>query len=100
LFALRERLERPRVEQALAALCRHHDALRLRFARTASEWQQRYADVDVDGDSKPFPLEWIQAGSIEAVCAETQASLDFERGPLARAVYFESESDSESDAGS
>ena len=78
------------LEEALAALLAHHDALRLRLVGEA----QSFAPP---GD--PVPLLRVDLASvpesdrktvIEAAAAEVQASLDLAVGPVLRAVLFES----------
>ncbi|HEX5872987.1 MAG TPA: amino acid adenylation domain-containing protein, partial [Longimicrobium sp.] len=80
------------LETALAAVLAHHDALRLRFRRTESGWEQWHADepgialerVDLsalDGDEQDRRL----AEEADA----RQASLHLEHGPLGRAVLFD-----------
>ncbi len=80
------------LEAALAAVLDHHDALRLRFRRTESGWEQWHAD------DAGIALERIDLAVLDAeaqdraqedVAAQRQASLDLERGPLGRAVLFD-----------
>ena len=44
MLALREPLQVAALEAALAAVVRHHDALRLRFTAAAGGWRQQYAE--------------------------------------------------------
>lgn len=90
-----ERLNAARLKEALACLLRHHNALRLRFTRGPSEWQQRNASSDeagavpllhVDCSSLP-PLG--QSKVIAQTSSELQAGLHLEQGPLLRAALFE-----------
>nr|QEO74167.1 AMP-dependent synthetase and ligase [uncultured bacterium] len=79
------------VAKTLAAVVDHHDALRLRFARTEDGWTQRNASVE-DGDY--FSVIDLSADSdperaLESACTELHASLDLERGPLLRAAWFD-----------
>ncbi|HEV2736021.1 MAG TPA: amino acid adenylation domain-containing protein [Longimicrobiaceae bacterium] len=80
------------LERALAAVLAQHDSLRLRFRRTPDGWTQAYAE---DGT---FPLERVDlaaaadaelAGAVREHGAATQAGLDLEHGPLARAALFD-----------
>ncbi|MBZ4422890.1 amino acid adenylation domain-containing protein [Myxococcus sp. RHSTA-1-4] len=80
------------LEQALRALVAHHDALRLRFTRTAAGWHQECAPVPeriqvrrVDLSSVP---EAEQGAALEAVGAEVHRSLNLGEGLLLRAVLF------------
>jgi len=86
-------LNREWLTVALRAVQDHHDALRLRFARTNGVWRQFYSETD-----QPAPLEFVNlaklpeksyAEVIEKVSASAQASLDFANGPLWRVVYFD-----------
>jgi amino acid adenylation domain-containing protein/non-ribosomal peptide synthase protein (TIGR01720 family) len=92
LFTVTENLDRMVLEPALAELGRHHDALRLRAALDNGAWKMFYS-----GSSEAAPLEWIdiskrsesdQAATIESISAKQQASLNIQRGPIWRVVYF------------
>ena len=94
LLSARERLEAATLEAALARLVAHHDALRLRFVRDGSAWRQSYRQPDGAGDF--FRVEDLshleeseQQAAVARVAGETQAALDLARGPLLRAVLFE-----------
>src|SRR5206468_11113230 len=54
LFRTLTDLDEVALRGAVDALLRHHDALRLRFARSGDEWVQRYAPL-----GEPAPL-WIE----------------------------------------
>ena len=76
-----------RLEEAVAALWRHHDALRLRFSREETGWRQEVADEPpvpwgrIDLSALPIGL----AGSaLAAAAAQVRASLDPLGGPLVR----------------
>jgi non-ribosomal peptide synthase protein (TIGR01720 family) len=82
-------LLQPVVQQLLM----HHDALRLRFVRSASGWQQVNASPDegfactrVDLSSLPGAE---QTPAIEAAATELQASLNLESGPIVRVALFD-----------
>ncbi len=102
--------------QALQALVRHHDSLRLRYGQTrpgahgtdaptsghpsdgASDepgaWRQTYTALDAgDGERSAQPLLWLRqardAQDVEQLCAQAQRSLDLEHGPLLRALLIE-----------
>src|ERR687886_738282 len=71
----------------------HHDALRLRFVRSASGWQQINALPD-----EAVPCTWVdlsslpeaeQTPAIEAAATELQASLNLESGPLVRVALLD-----------
>ena len=93
LLALREPWDVALLEQALQHLLLHHDALRLRFSRSAEGWSQEHG-----GSEGRFPLEQVDLSGVapearrealEAHAAKTQASLGLQEGSLARAVLYE-----------
>src|SRR5205085_8853534 len=91
LLEAREQLQADLLEQALAQLLVHHDALRLRFVREAEGWrafikeytgeqlQLRVVDLSEVAEEE-------QPKRIEAIAVETQALLNLTQGPLMRAV--------------
>ena len=92
LFTVAENLARGVLEQALAELSRHHDALRLRAAQENGCWKMFYS-----GSSERPPLEWMdisklseaeQRAAVEATSAKQQANLNIQDGPVWRVVYF------------
>ncbi len=92
LLEVHEKLDPEILKQVLEYLITHHDALRLRFKRTESGWEQ----VNT-GLPKEIPFEVIdlsrvgkskQTLELERQAAELQASLDIVGGPLLRVVYF------------
>jgi len=93
LFTVAENLDRGVLEQALAELSRHHDALRLRAVPENGAWRMFYSRT-----LEQPPLEWIdisklpeleQRAAIESISATQQASLNVQRGPLWRITYFD-----------
>jgi amino acid adenylation domain-containing protein/non-ribosomal peptide synthase protein (TIGR01720 family) len=92
LLTLRERIEPPRLEAALAALVERHTALRLRFLRReGGGWQQRAAGTVVPVervDLSRLP-EALRRPALEEAAALLQASLHLEAGPLLRAALFD-----------
>jgi amino acid adenylation domain-containing protein/non-ribosomal peptide synthase protein (TIGR01720 family) len=94
----------PRVlAQAWQQLLEHHDALRLRFAPggPGEPWRQWLAAAPAAPAPAPLAandaLAWIDlaalgaerfAAALEAAASLLQASLDLERGPLARLALF------------
>ncbi|MCP4658587.1 MAG: amino acid adenylation domain-containing protein, partial [bacterium] len=93
LLEWKEALDPHRLERSLAALERHHDALRLRFLREEAGWRQHYAAPGgavplVRVDLSALPVERQGAAVIEAT-AELHASLDLGRGPLWRVALIE-----------
>jgi amino acid adenylation domain-containing protein/non-ribosomal peptide synthase protein (TIGR01720 family) len=86
-------LDAPAVEAALAVVLEHHDALRLRVARSASGWEQTFAAPGaavplrrIDLSAWPAPE---RAAAVAAAAAEAQATLDVAVGPVLRAVLFD-----------
>ncbi|HEX2211858.1 MAG TPA: amino acid adenylation domain-containing protein, partial [Longimicrobium sp.] len=80
------------LESAIAAVSRHHDALRLRFRRTDAGWEQWHAS-DAGIALERIDLSHLPAGAQERAQAEVaegrQASLHLEYGPTGRAVLFD-----------
>ncbi|MCC6858504.1 MAG: amino acid adenylation domain-containing protein [Bryobacterales bacterium] len=78
----------PRVlGEAGACLAAHHDALRLRFEKTAQGWRQFTAD----GTGSPLVVQDLsrvgrgeRRRAIEEACAGLQRGFDISRGPLCR----------------
>jgi len=80
---------------SLAAVLRHHDALRMRYEKLSDgTWQQRYApvaEVEVSlevVDLNAVPVEELQ-DTISKTAADSQRTLNLERGPLFKAVYID-----------
>ncbi len=93
LFAVKEPLDLAELVRALAQLERHHDALRLRYPTIRYPGEKTFALP-----SAPAPFERVDlsaaadsdlAGSIETAAALAQATLDYTKGPIWRAVYFD-----------
>ncbi|MFN6563916.1 MAG: amino acid adenylation domain-containing protein [Nostoc sp. ChiSLP01] len=79
------------LEQVVQYLLLHHDALRLRFVQSDSDWQQIHA---VDADNSAF--SWVdlsrlpateQTSAIESTAAQLQASLNLSEN-LVRVAFF------------
>ncbi|WP_397423329.1 condensation domain-containing protein, partial [Phenylobacterium sp.] len=92
LLACREPLSGKVLAHALEGLSAHHDALRLRFERTAQGWRQWHAEpqaaevevIDLSGVAGPE-----RAAAITERAGLVQASLDLGAGPVLRAALFE-----------
>jgi amino acid adenylation domain-containing protein/non-ribosomal peptide synthase protein (TIGR01720 family) len=94
LLETKERLDHSLVEQTIARLLEHHDALRLRFVREKESWRQfiageedaarclRHVDLSTQAEAQ-------QRVSIETIAAETQSQLSLSNGPLIRVVLFD-----------
>jgi non-ribosomal peptide synthase protein (TIGR01720 family) len=80
------------LSQLVQQLLVHHDALRLRFMRSASGWQQVNALPDEAVSCTKVDLSVLleaeQGSAIEARAAELQASLNLSEGPLVRVALF------------
>jgi non-ribosomal peptide synthase protein (TIGR01720 family) len=91
LLELRQSLDPALLEQAVRHLLAQHDALRLRFAPTATGWRQEHAT----GDQAPPFIRYdltkkaAPGAAIEAHCAALQASLNLAEGPLVRVAFFD-----------
>jgi phthiocerol/phenolphthiocerol synthesis type-I polyketide synthase E len=87
LLDLRGEVDAAALETAVGRLLEHHDALRLRFERTADGgWTQHNAGA---GDAAPFThvnLSHLSPDAQAARMNEVQASLDLGAGPLVRAA--------------
>ncbi|MDM3888926.1 non-ribosomal peptide synthetase [Pseudomonas sp. BCRC 81390] len=84
LLQARQTLDEAALEQALAALVRHHDSLRLRFSQANGRWQAAYAQPDAG------QLLWratvTDFADCQALYTDLQRSLDLQQGPLLRAL--------------
>jgi non-ribosomal peptide synthase protein (TIGR01720 family) len=81
------------LQQVVQQLLMHHDALRLRFVRSASGWQQVNAFPDEALTCTRVDLSRVpkaeQTPAIEAAATELQASLSLEFGPIVRLGWFD-----------
>ena len=79
------------LEQALARLLEHHDALRASFVETETGWQQQWRTPGsvpltvVSGPAADLP------GAIADTVQELQTGFDLATGPLLKAAYFDFE---------
>jgi amino acid adenylation domain-containing protein/non-ribosomal peptide synthase protein (TIGR01720 family) len=86
MVGLSEEIEVAALRDAVTAVLRHHDVLRNRFERQADgEWRQWCA---ADFETPFAEVDLSDVDSIETAAAEWQKSLDLEKGPMMRAVYF------------
>jgi amino acid adenylation domain-containing protein/non-ribosomal peptide synthase protein (TIGR01720 family) len=82
------------IEEAIAVLLEHHEALRLRFTRASTDWRQQRARgssaspvlerIDLSDLKEPARLETLTARA-----AAIQAGLSLADGRMARAALFE-----------
>jgi amino acid adenylation domain-containing protein/non-ribosomal peptide synthase protein (TIGR01720 family)/FkbM family methyltransferase len=94
-FEVRSPLDDRYLAGAVAALLRHHDALRLRFAEEGGGWRQWNAPVAPADTPAPFTRldlsalpEEALADALSSAAAGAHASLDL-AGPLLRTVLFD-----------
>ena len=97
LFEVAEPLDQGLLERALQQVSRQHDTLRLRYVSTPEGWRQFYLPAE-----ESVPLLWIELSDLEeveqnqrleSIAAQTQTTLNLERGPLWRVAYFNLGSD-------
>ncbi|OIN52091.1 non-ribosomal peptide synthase/polyketide synthase [Pseudomonas costantinii] len=80
----REPLDADRLQQALACVVAHHDALRLRWRQGSDgTWQASHQSVDT-ADVLIWQHQAENADEIIAIANQAQRSLDLEQGPLLR----------------
>lgn len=95
LLETSEPLDFSLLEQSVRLLSAHHDALRLRFARTESGWQQFHASSDEAAPVSQMTLsastEEEYRAAIDVAVARLQSTLNLSAGPLARFTLFRSE---------
>nr|QEO74617.1 condensation domain-containing protein [uncultured bacterium] len=93
LLEMRQAVDPVLLSEAVRHLVSHHDALRLRFERSESGWQQYHAAADEQISFTTLDLRSLseseQKAAIEAEAAETQTKLDLTAGPVLRVVYFD-----------
>ena len=93
LLEVLERIDLAALEQAVQYLVRHHDALRLRFAREGGAIRQFNEAADEAVTVTAVDLSAVPAGglsaAIEEAAAEVQGSLCLETGPLARVALLD-----------
>lgn len=93
LLQLKRPLEQAALEQAIASLLTHHDALRFQYKLTKSGWQQTY---QAPREFVPLQIVDLQAidpneygRTIVQIGSEIQSSLNLYLGDLVRFVYFD-----------
>ncbi|HYP02720.1 MAG TPA: amino acid adenylation domain-containing protein, partial [Pyrinomonadaceae bacterium] len=93
LLEVKEPLDAGLLEQTVAHLLAHHDALNLRFVQTEYGWQQSNAAHEGETPFQRFDLsahaDAEQAAAIERIADELQASLNISQGPLMRVALFD-----------
>ncbi|WP_270171313.1 non-ribosomal peptide synthetase [Paenibacillus sp. SYP-B4298] len=93
LLAIRQPVDARAIRQSLALLSRHHDALRLRYAKTEEGWRQTIAAPDESVPVTRLDLSGLeqeeQTRRIEEEAQRLQQSLALENGPIMRAAVFD-----------
>ncbi|MDM8557190.1 non-ribosomal peptide synthase/polyketide synthase [Candidatus Parabeggiatoa sp. HSG14] len=93
LLSVPTQLDQAALKKALAIMLEHHDALRLRYYQVADAWQQKQAGLEDD-----IPVHWedlsnedetVQTQTLKERIDFWQASLNLEKGPLVRLVFFQ-----------
>ncbi|HEX7242949.1 MAG TPA: amino acid adenylation domain-containing protein, partial [Longimicrobiaceae bacterium] len=88
-----EPLDAAALEEALARLATHHDALRTRFRRAGGGWRQAVAPAGARVPVETLDLSALpeaeRAAAIEREGARVQRSLELAEGPLFRAALFD-----------
>ncbi len=92
LLEVSEKIDIGKFEQAVNETMKHHDVLRLRYKRNENEYRQFFSEMI---SNIPFAIEDLSASDNHAVLKlitekanAYQRSLDIEKGPLFRIVYF------------
>ena len=92
LFTVPVDLDLALLDQSLASVLGHHDALRLRFTRTQTGWRQEYTEPTNSHVLRRVDLSSLaaadQMAELERCAAATEASLDLGQPPMLRAVWF------------
>ena len=93
LLEAKEPLVESALEAAVAALIKHHDALRLRFVRMDGGWHQSHAPIPQGPFVRRVNLTSVsdseRRASFESQATHWQGSLNVSEGPLLRVVWFE-----------
>jgi amino acid adenylation domain-containing protein/non-ribosomal peptide synthase protein (TIGR01720 family) len=89
LLELRQPLDLAHLEAALHAVVRHHDSLRLRFARDAEgNWRQWYAEQKPHFSLQTLDLRHAGRSEFADACTRIQSGLNLEQGPLLAAAHL------------
>jgi len=88
-----EKLDAEILERVLQNLLVHHDALRLRFVRDESGWQQSATQPNGEKLLEEYDLSTLEEGdrasALKEISASLQASLDLTQGRLVRAAIVD-----------
>ena len=84
------------IQQVMAFLIKHHDALRLAFTKKEGNWQQSSSEVPSRIPNKYFDLSGYDSAQQRALitekATEEQKNLNLFEGRVFKAIYFECES--------
>lgn len=95
---IKSELSPDRLKAALTQIAENHDAFRLRFRYTGGQWVQT-----LEADAKALAFDWVEithidpiklSSNLETTANIFQTRLNLEKGPLLRAVYFETSNNS------
>ena len=93
LLVFRQRVCSEYVERVCHLVVEHHDALRMRFERTESGWQQAHVSREENSFFTRVDLSGLAAADLGSAitdsCSQLQSSLDLTNGPLLRVAYFD-----------
>ena len=95
LLSVRRRIRADRLQEVVAAVVGHHDALRLRFEQRDGEWEQRYGGAEAISEVVVQELDVSQvkgeeqSAAIAAASDAVQRSMKLEGGGLLRVALFE-----------
>ncbi|HYV13611.1 MAG TPA: SDR family NAD(P)-dependent oxidoreductase [Pyrinomonadaceae bacterium] len=97
LLEVRQKADFGLLVNVVRELARHHDALRFRFKREDSRWQQVALDMEAEAICEEIDLSHLEPSeqriAIETDAARAQASLDLSHGPIMRVALFRLGSD-------
>ena len=86
-LALAQPMSQHALAETLSALCRQHDALRMRYRCRDGVWSQHCLSPEAVSDDVLWWREAADEDAVAALCQQAQESLDIEHGPLLRALY-------------
>ena len=93
LLQVDERLDAAVLQEAVAHLVDHHDALRLRFVQDEHGWHQTNAPASSEAVFQHLDYFNVspadERGAIETVAREAQTSLNLSGGPLLRVIFID-----------
>jgi len=93
LFQVKENLNPELLKKTTDKILEHHDALRSRLVLKGKQWTQEILPEEEEKTFFYFDLKDLkpdeQKQSVEQICAETQASLNLQKGPVFKVAYFD-----------